>query len=114
MARNVSRNVFWSQGRAKSPRTALRGGLGMGVLTSTFIARQLAVLAVAGLAAAASGGSGITAEAVGAFSPRPQGGISGSLLPPERKLLTYDAGARKYVAATGDASGHYTPNRRKP
>jgi len=82
---------------------------------STLITRPLAVLTVAGLAGAACGGAtGVAAEAAGAFSPRPQGGISGALLPSERKLWTYDAGSGKYTVAAGDASGQYTPNLRKP
>ena len=82
---------------------------------STLITRPLAVLTVAGLAGAAfGGGTGVAAEAAGAFSPRPQGGISGALLPSERKLWTYDAGSGKYIVTAGDASGQYTPNLRKP
>jgi ribose transport system substrate-binding protein len=48
------------------------------------------------------------------FKPRPQGGISGALLPNERKLWKYDFDAGKYVEAAGDASGQYVPNLRKP
>lgn len=50
----------------------------------------------------------------GGFKPRPQGGISGALLPSERKLWKYDFDAGKYVEAPGDASGQYVPNLRKP
>ena len=46
--------------------------------------------------------------------PRPQGGISGALLPSERKLWTYDAATGKFVEVAGDASAPYMPNLRKP
>ena len=78
--------------------------------------RRLAMLAVTAMVTAAYVGtpSESSAASDGAFSPRPQGGISGALLPTERKLWTYDAAAGKFVEAAGDASGQYTPNLRKP
>ncbi|MBN8995126.1 MAG: sugar ABC transporter substrate-binding protein [Rhizobiales bacterium] len=48
------------------------------------------------------------------FKPRPQGGISGALLPNERKLWKYDAATGTYGEVPGDASGQYVPNLRKP
>ena len=63
------------------------------------------------IARGATTGSAVSAEA---FSPRPQSGISGALLPSERKLWTYDAATGKYGEAAGDASAPYTPNLRKP
>jgi ribose transport system substrate-binding protein len=86
----------------------------MGFKRSTFIARQLAVMTLAGLATASFAGIGSAAESGAAFSARPQGGISGALLPSERKLWTYDDQTGKYVDVAGDASGPYTPNLRKP
>ena len=63
-------------------------------------------------AAATMAGGPVLAEE--AFSPRPQGGIKGALLPSERSLWTYDAATGQFVVVEGDASGHYVPNLRKP
>lgn len=72
-----------------------------------------ALFAAATMATTAHVGSAYAQDAA-AFSPRPQGGISGALLPTERKLWTYDTATGKYVEAAGDASQPYTPNLRKP
>jgi ribose transport system substrate-binding protein len=85
----------------------------MGIRKPTTIMRLPALLAVAGLAAAGLAAPGFAAEGA-AFSPRPQGGIPGALLPSERTLWTYDAASGKYVEAAGDAAAQYTPNLRKP
>lgn len=69
-----------------------------------------AILAMAAATALASA----PALAEEAFSPRPQGGISGALLPSERSLWTYDAASGKFVVVEGDASAQYVPNLRKP
>ena len=75
---------------------------------------RLATLTVAaGLVATSLSAPG-NAEDAAAFSPRPQGGINGALLPSERSLWTYDAGTGKYTEVEGDASAPYTPNLRKP
>ena len=60
---------------------------------------RLATLAVAAGAALpqASRRPG-SAEDAAAFTPRPQGGIKGALLPSERSLWTYDAATGKYQA----------------
>ena len=71
-----------------------------------------AVLAAAALLAA-GWAAPVAAEDAG-FKPQPKGGISGALLPTERKLWTYDAATGKFVEAAGDASQSYTPNLRKP
>jgi ribose transport system substrate-binding protein len=81
----------------------------MGIRISPAAVRSL--LAFTLLLGVASAGSESQAQS---FQPRPQGGISGALLPNERHLWTYDAAAGKYVEAAGDASGEYTPNLRKP
>jgi len=78
---------------------------------------ELAVVrltAVAAVAVAASWTSAMSLHAEEAFTPRPQGGIAGALLPSERKLWSYDAETGKYVEVAGDASQPYTPNLRKP
>lgn len=70
------------------------------------------VVAIGMLAAACGGTTGSSAPSDGgaAFSPRPQGGINGALLPSERTLWTYDSASGQYQEADGDASGTYTPN----
>ena len=80
---------------------------------SMIFTRSLSALAAAGLAAAFAG-SVMAAEAGAAFTARPQGGISGALLPSERKLWTYDTATGKFVEVAGDASTPYVPNLRKP
>jgi ribose transport system substrate-binding protein len=73
--------------------------------------RSLSMLvALVVLALAFAGGE----AAAQTFTPRPQGGINGALLPNERHLWTYDAATGKYVVVAGDASGQYVPNLRKP
>ncbi len=86
----------------------------MGLQKSIWAVRPLVVLGAAAVAAACFAGQSFADEAGAAFSPRPQGGIPGALLPSERKLWTYDSATGKYVEAPGDASGQYTPNLRKP
>lgn len=71
-----------------------------------------AVLAAAALVAA--GWAAPAAAEDAGFKPQPKGGISGALLPTERKLWTYEAATGKFVEAAGDASQSYTPNLRKP
>lgn len=48
------------------------------------------------------------------FTPKPQAGIAGGLLPEEVKLWTYDWDTGKYEVAEGDASKAYVPNLRVP
>ena len=75
---------------------------------------RLATLTVAaGLVAVSFSGQG-SAEDAATFTPRPQGGIKGALLPSERSLWTYDAATGTYKVVEGDASAQYTPNLRKP
>jgi ribose transport system substrate-binding protein len=81
----------------------------MGIRISPTVVRSL--LAVTVLLVVAWAGSESQAQT---FQPRPQGGISGALLPNERHLWTYDFKAGKYVEVPGDASGEYKPNLRKP
>jgi ribose transport system substrate-binding protein len=66
------------------------------------------------MTAAALATAGAPALAEEAFTPRPQGGIPGALLPSERSLWTYDAASGKFVVVEGDASAPYVPNIRKP
>lgn len=68
-------------------------------------------LVAATVAMGIAGGQALAAEA---FSPRPQGGIKGALLPSERSLWTYDAATGQFVVVEGDASAPYVPNLRKP
>ena len=85
--------------------------------TRPAIARSILATAVAAVVAGCSGVGATSAPSDGggaAFSPRPQSGINGALLPSERKLWTYDAATGSYVEAEGDASAAYAPNLRKP
>ncbi len=72
--------------------------------------RSLSLLIAMLVLGLAAGGE----AAAQSFTPRPQGGINGALLPNERHLWTYDAATGKYVVVAGDASGQYVPNLRKP
>jgi ribose transport system substrate-binding protein len=87
-------------------------------MASAAFGRIVVVAAIACIVAACSspGASAPASADTGApaFSPRPQSGIPGALLPTERKLWTYDAATGKYVDAPGDASAPYAPNLRKP
>jgi len=74
----------------------------------------LAAVAVIVAACASSAGPGSSAGPDVDFSPRPQGGIKGALLPSERELWTYDASTGTYATADGDASKPYVPNLREP
>ena len=89
----------------------------MGSRTAFPIVVRIAMVAVLATLAACSGAGATGAPSAGegtTFSPRPQSGINGALLPSERTLWTYDAAAGTYVEAEGDASAAYTPNLRKP
>jgi ribose transport system substrate-binding protein len=54
------------------------------------------------------------ASTTAAFTPAPQGGIPGGLLPEELKLWKYDTATGKYEVVGGDASQPYQPNLRDP
>jgi ribose transport system substrate-binding protein len=78
---------------------------------------RIGLVAVLASLAACSGSGASTApiaEGGTAFSPRPQSGINGALLPSERTLWTYDTSTGMYDEAEGDASAPYTPNIRQP
>jgi ribose transport system substrate-binding protein len=74
-------------------------------------ARNARAILIITAAAVTIGGQALAEEA---FTPRPQGGIKGALLPSERSLWTYDAATGKFVVVEGDASAQYVPNLRKP
>lgn len=89
----------------------------MGSRTGFPTVRRIAMVAVVVVVAGCSATGASTApsaEGGTTFSPRPQGGINGALLPSERSLWTYDAATGVYVEAEGDASVPYTPNLREP
>lgn len=91
----------------------------MGARTSVSALRRLGFAAGVAITIAACNSGGTSSAATASnggtgFSPRPQSGIPGALLPSERKLWTYDAATGKYTVVAGDASVAYTPNLRKP
>ncbi len=86
----------------------------MRLCRSAVLVQASAVLAMALFACIAAAGGDALAQSAAAFSPRPQAGIKGALLPGERHLWTYDSAAGKYVEVPGDASGQYVPSLRKP
>jgi ribose transport system substrate-binding protein len=77
-------------------------------------ARRLALLAATALVVGAAGSAPALAEDGAAFTPRPQGGILGALLPNERSLWVYNKDTGKYDVVPGDASAAYEPNLRQP
>ena len=83
----------------------------MKIHRSKLAARWAGLLTAVALLAIAIAGTDAPAQT---FTPRPQSGIKGALLPNERQLWTYDAATGKYVVVPGDASGQYVPNLRKP
>jgi ribose transport system substrate-binding protein len=86
----------------------------MGARSSILTVRLAVTLALLGLAATAcnpAASPGASGAAGAPFSPRPQGGIKGALLPAERSLWTYDAATGTYTEVEGDATA-YAPNLR--
>lgn len=70
------------------------------------------ILAASGLLAAVVSFAGPASSQT--FTPRPEGGIKGALLPSERSLWIYEAATGTYVVAAGDVAKPYVPNLRKP
>ena len=70
------------------------------------------ILAASGLLAAVVSFAGPASSQT--FTPRPEGGIKGALLPSERSLWIYEAATGTYVLAAGDVAKPYVPNLRKP
>jgi ribose transport system substrate-binding protein len=91
----------------------------MGARTSASARRRLGLAAGLAITMVACNAGAKPSEAPAsdggtAFSPRPQSGIPGALLPSERKLWKYDTSTGKYTVVDGDASAPYVPNLRKP
>ncbi len=78
---------------------------------SILAVRHLAMMTFTALVATTAIGGAHAAET---FSPRPESGIKGALLPSERSLWVFDADTGKYTEVDGDASAPYVPNLRKP
>jgi ribose transport system substrate-binding protein len=74
----------------------------------------LGILVAMSACAPVSGSDGGDGGALEPFTPAPQSGLAGGLLPEERSLWTYDFETGKYVEVDGDASQPYVPNLRAP